>query len=63
MNVFVYNYVICNTGPAESPPPTVCSNGFYADISNHHQMQQYISCLKTFLSNFGSSEIPWMPMK
>jgi hypothetical protein len=20
---------------------TVCSNGFYADISNHHQMQQY----------------------
>ena len=25
---------------------TVCSNGFYADISNQHQMQQYKSCLK-----------------
>ena len=28
---------------------TVCSNGFYVDISNHHQMQQYKSCLKSFL--------------
>ena len=33
------------------PPPnqdTVCSNGFYADIT-YHQMQQYKSCLKSFL--------------
>ena len=28
---------------------TVCSNGFYADISNQHQIQQYKSCLKSFL--------------
>ena len=28
---------------------TVCSNGFYADISNQHQVQQYKSCLKSFL--------------
>jgi hypothetical protein len=25
---------------------TVCSNGFYVDISNQHQVQQYKSCLK-----------------
>ena len=30
------------------PPPTVCSSGFYADIS-YQQVQQYRSCLKTFL--------------
>ena len=23
-------------------PPTVCSNEFYADISNQHQVQQYM---------------------
>merc|ERR1711997_1337131 len=28
---------------------TVCSNGFYADISNQHQVQQYKSCLQSFL--------------
>ena len=28
---------------------TVCSNEFFVDISNHHQMQQYKSCLKAFL--------------
>ena len=33
---------------------TVCSNGIYADISNHHQMQQYKSCLKWFLKSFGT---------
>ena len=37
---------------------TVCSNGFYADISNQRQMQQYKLCLKSFLSNFGSSDVP-----
>ena len=37
---------------------TVCSNGFYADIWSQHQMQQYEICLKSFLSNFGSSEVP-----
>ena len=36
---------------------TVCSNGFYAEISNHLQMQKYKSCLKSFLSNFGSFEV------
>ena len=30
------------------PHPPVCSNGFYADISNHQQMQQYKLCLKSF---------------
>ena len=39
------------------PPPTVCSNGFYADIWSQRQMQQYKLCLKSFLSNFGSSEV------
>ena len=24
-------------------PPTVCSSGFYKDISNQHQVQQYKS--------------------
>ena len=28
---------------------TVCSNGFYADISSQRQVQQYKSCLKSFL--------------
>ena len=28
---------------------TVCSNRFYADISNQRQMQQDKSCLKSFL--------------
>ena len=42
------------------PPLTVCSNGVYADISNHHQMQQYESCLKSFLS-LGSFEVPSWP--
>ena len=28
---------------------TVCSNGFYADISNQHHLQQLKSCLKSFL--------------
>ena len=28
---------------------TVCSNGFYADIWSQHQVQQYKSCLKSFL--------------
>ena len=37
---------------------TVRSNGFYADIWSQHQMQQYQLCLKSFLSNFGSSEVP-----
>ena len=37
---------------------TVCSNGFYADIPNHYQMQQYESCLKSFLQTFGSFEVP-----
>ena len=36
---------------------TVCSNGFYADIWSQHQMQQYQLYLKSFLSNFGSSEV------
>ena len=27
----------------------MCLNGFYADISNQCQMQQYKSCLKSFL--------------
>ena len=30
-------------------PPTVCSNGFYADIWSQHQVQQYKLCLKSFL--------------
>ena len=30
-------------------PCTVCSNGFNEDISNQHQVQQYKSCLKSFL--------------
>ena len=29
--------------------PPVCSNGFYVDISNQRQVQQYKSCLKSFL--------------
>ena len=29
--------------------PTVCSNGFYADIWSQRQVQQYKSCLKSFL--------------
>ena len=37
---------------------TVCSNGFYVDISNQQQVQQYKSCLKSFLLNFGSFEVP-----
>ena len=28
---------------------TVCSNGFYADISSQRQVQQYKSCLKSIL--------------
>ena len=31
------------------PPPTVCSKGFYVDISNQRQMQQCKSCLKSIL--------------
>ena len=40
---------------------TVCSNGFYADISNQHEVQQYKSCLKSFLQNFDSLEVPQTP--
>ena len=37
----------------------VCSNGFYVDISNHHQMQQYKSCLMSFLlKKIVSFEVP-----
>ena len=32
-----------------TPTPPLCWNGFYADISNQHQVQQYKSCLKSFL--------------
>ena len=31
---------ITNFGKFLSPPPTVCLNGLYADISNQHQVQQ-----------------------
>ena len=54
-----------NAGPSEGLKirkggGTVYSNGFYADIWNHHQVQQYSkSCLKSFLQNFGSFEVPW----
>ena len=34
------------------PPPTVCYNGFYADISNHHQMQQYKSMFEVISIKF-----------
>ena len=37
---------------------TVCSNGFYADIWSQHQMQKYQLCLKSFLWNFCSFEVP-----
>ena len=30
---------------------------------SQRQMQQYELCLKSFLSNFGSSEVPYMPVK
>ena len=36
-------------GMAEAGRGTVCSNGFYEDISNQHQVQQYKSCMKSFL--------------
>ena len=31
---------ITNFGKFLSPPPTVCSNGLYADISNQHQSEE-----------------------
>ena len=40
---------ITNFGKFLSPPPTVCSNGLYADISNQDQVQQDKSCLQLFL--------------
>ena len=40
------------------PGGTVCSNGFYADIWSQRQVQQYKSCLKSFLQVFGSFEVP-----
>ena len=42
---------------------TVCSNGFYAEISNQQQMQQCKSSLKSFLSNFGSFKVPYTLVK
>ena len=41
---------------APPPPSTVCSNGFYADLSNHLQMQQNKSCLK-YVVSIGSFEV------
>ena len=38
-----------NVGDKICPPCTVCSNGFYADISSQRQLQQYKSCLKSVL--------------
>ena len=49
---------ITNFGKFLSPPPTVCSNGLYADISNQDQAQQDKSCLQLFLYKFGSFEVP-----
>ena len=43
-------------------PSTVCYNGFYADISNQHQMRQCKSCLKSCLQSFGCFEVPQTPM-
>ena len=40
------------------PSPIVYSNGFYAEISNQRQMQQYKSCLKSFIQHFGSFKVP-----
>ena len=40
---------ITNFGKFLSPPPTVCSNGLYADISNQDQVQQDKSRLQLFL--------------
>ena len=52
-------YILYRTGGAKGiEGGTVCSNGFYADISNQHQMQHYKSCLKSFLQNFSSFEVP-----
>ena len=46
-------------GGGIAPHPSVCSNGFYVDIWNQCQMQQYYkSCLKSFLYKFGSFEVP-----
>ena len=49
----IFHHIFC-----EIPPPTVYSIGFYMDIWNHYQVQQYKSYSKSFLYNFGSFEVP-----
>ena len=40
------------------PPPTVCSNGLYADISNQHQVQQYKIMFAVISIIFCNFEVP-----
>ena len=46
-----------------SLPFTVCSNRFYADIWNHHQVQQYESCLKSLAITLANLQMAFLFIK